>query len=176
MNQPDQSDGAADNGTASSSDNKSTDSAPTRTIGAALGEITWLLAQSPTHRNALFVGDLEWLVMPALRHSQYRVFYSEGRPAGVAVWAFVSEAAAKRLAQGGRLAVQEWRSGAELWLVDLIAPFGGQEAMLADLRSTVFADRSFRYLRTQPDGRREVVEAAGASPPSAQGDASAAGD
>ena len=131
-----------------------------RTVGAALGEITWLLSQSRTHRYMLFVADLEWLVMPALQQGQYRLFYVEGKPAGLAVWGWVSDRAADRLAQGGRLAVTEWRSGPNLWLVDLIAPFGGQESMLADLQDSALSGHAFRYLRTHPDGSREVVDVA----------------
>ncbi len=37
------------------------------TVSHLLGEITWLLTQSPLHK-ALQIGDLEWLVMPALIH------------------------------------------------------------------------------------------------------------
>jgi len=139
-----------------SAENSST--GPTRTVGAALGEITWLLTQSPNHRHALFLADLEWLVMPPLRHGQYRLFYNEGKPVGVALWAWVDEAGASRLANGARLPVQGWRSGSELWLVELIAPSGGQQAMLDNLTGTVLAGRKFRFLRTLPDGKREVVE------------------
>ena len=135
--------------------------APTRTVGAALGEITWLLTQSQNHRHALFLADLEWLVMPPLRHGQYRLFYNEGKPVGVALWAWVDEAGASRLANGARLPVQGWRSGSELWLVELIAPSGGQQAMLDNLAGTVLAGRKFRFLRTLPDGKREVIEVGG---------------
>ena len=36
-----------------------------KTVSQVLGEITWLLSQSPLHKN-LFISDLEWMVMPAL--------------------------------------------------------------------------------------------------------------
>lgn len=135
--------------------------APPRTVGGALGEIVWLLSQSPAHRHALFLADLEWLVMPPLTLGQYRLFYGKGRPVGVAVWAFVSEDAEKRLSSGGRLAAGEWRGGDRLWLVELIAPFGQAEVMLEDLRKTALADRRFRFVRTHPNGRRETVELTG---------------
>ena len=35
------------------------------TVSHLLGEMTWLLTQSPLHR-AFSIGDIEWLVMPAL--------------------------------------------------------------------------------------------------------------
>lgn len=131
--------------------------APQKTVGAALGEVAWLLSQSAAHRHSLFVGDLEWLVMPALARGQYRLFYAEGKPVGVALWAFVSETVEQRLAAGGRLGANEWRSGDRVWLVELVAPFGQQEAMLEDLRASALADRRFRFLRTNARGRRETV-------------------
>ena len=136
-------------------------SAPRKTVATALGEIAWLLSQSPGHRHSLFVGDLEWLVMPPLTLAQYRLFYANDRPVGVAFWAFVSEPVEQRLAGGGRLGANEWRSGDRVWLVEIVAPFGGQDRMLADLQQTALADRKFRYIRVQPNGRRETVEVAG---------------
>lgn len=150
--------GDAAGGENAPADGASGQTGSSRTVGAALGEITWLLTQSRAHRYMLFVADLEWLVMPALQHGQYRVFYAQGKPAGLAVWGWVSDHAADRLGQGGRLAVTEWRSGPNLWLVDLIAPFGGQESMLADLRDSALSGYAFRYLRTHADGRREIVD------------------
>lgn len=132
--------------------------APKKTVAAALGEITWLLSQSPNHRHALFCADIEWLVMPALMHGQYRMFYTKGRPVGVALWAFVSETVEQRLAAGGRIGTEDWRSGDRLWLVEIIAPFGNQETMLEDVRTTALADRRFRFMRTRANGRRETVE------------------
>lgn len=131
--------------------------APRKTVAAALGEVAWLLSQSPAHRHALFFGDLEWLVMPALMHGQYRLFYAKERPVGVALWAFVSETVEQRLTASGRIGSGEWRSGDRVWLVELIAPFGQQETMLEDLRRTALAERRFRFIRMQPNGRRETV-------------------
>jgi len=139
----------------------SEESAPKKTLATAVGEIAWLLSQSPTHRHSLFLADIEWLVMPPLTLSQYRLFHADGKPVGVAFWAFVSEVVEQRLSGGGRLSAAEWRSGDRVWLVELVAPFGGQDRMLADLRKTALADRRFCYTRTGTDGKRETVEVSG---------------
>ncbi len=133
-----------------------------KTVATALGEIAWLLSQSPNHRHSLFCGDLEWFCMPALLHKQYRLFYADGRPIGVAFWAFVTETVEARLAAGGRIGADDWRAGERVWLTELVAPFGNQEAMLEDLRTTALANRRFRFIRTHPNGRRETVELNGA--------------
>lgn len=139
--------------------------APQKTVAAALGEIAWLLSQSPNHRHAIFIGDLEWLVMPALMHAQYRLFTAKNRPVGVAFWAFVSEEVEQRLVGGGRLGAGEWRSGDRVWVVDIVAPFGNQDQILEDLQKTALADRKCRYVRTQPNGKRETVEVQGDAVP-----------
>ena len=87
---------------------------------------------------------------------QFRLFYAKDRPIGVALWAYVSDEVQERLAQGStRLAPNDWKSGDNLWLVELIAPFGGQDEMVTDLKAKVFADREVKFLFTK-DGKREV--------------------
>ena len=48
-------------------------SAAEKTVSEMLGEITWLLTQSPIHKQ-LFVGDLEWFCMPPIIHRTFRMF------------------------------------------------------------------------------------------------------
>ena len=46
------------------------------------------------------LGDLEWLVMPAILLKQFRVFYKGDQPVGVALWALADEIVAKRIDVG----------------------------------------------------------------------------
>ena len=125
----------ADGATASSAadapvfDPKKTDEAAKRrpTVSHMLGEIVWLLTQSPTHKHFAMT-DLEWLIMPPLLLEQYRVFHGETTPVGLALWAWLSpEAEAKLNAGAGRLRPDEWRAGglgiAADWLDDCRAGF-----------------------------------------------------
>lgn len=130
--------------------------APPKTLATAFGEAVWLLTQSPTHRR-LFLSDLEWFLMAPMLLGQYRVFRSGERVVGLALWATVSEEVEKRLEAGGaRMAPADWKSGARLWLVELAAPFGGQDAMVADLKANGLQGRSFRMLTTDAAGARTV--------------------
>jgi cytolysin-activating lysine-acyltransferase len=130
-----------------------------------LGEITWLLTQSPTHKQ-LFVGDLEWFCMPPLMLEQFRLFYGPSTPAAVALWAFVSDETDQRLAAGGyRLRPDEWKAGDNLWLIELVAPFGAQDEILVDLSRNVFPDRAFKFHRLGANGQREVATFEPASGP-----------
>ncbi|PWC53344.1 hypothetical protein TSO221_11035 [Azospirillum sp. TSO22-1] len=135
---------------------------PQLTLAGALGEVVWLMMQSPGHRH-LFLADLEWLVMPAMMLGQFRTFRSGDQIAGLALWAIVSEEVEKRLTAGViRLAPAEWKSGDRLWLVELVAPFGGVDAMIEDLKTTVFHDKTFKIRLTGADGRSVVTDVAGA--------------
>lgn len=126
-------------------------------VATVVGEIGWLLSQSPVHRHSLFLADIEWLVLPAVRHAQFRVYRSRGQPVGAALWAFVSPAVRRRLEAGGRIAADEWRSGDAPWLVELVAPFGQAEVMLRELRASALAGRRLSFSRLREDGQRETV-------------------
>ena len=82
------------------------------TVGAVFGEAVWLLSQSPRHRFQVFIGDLEWSLMPAVVNGQFRIFRHEGKPVAMALWALVNEEVDNRLSQGmTRLKPEEWKSG-----------------------------------------------------------------
>ena len=104
-----------------------------KTVAQVLGEITWLMTQSPRHK-AIPLGDLEWLLMPAILLRQFRIFYKGEQPVGVALWALADELVAKRIDAGDRrLAAVEWKSGTALRIVELVAPFGGEAEMRAQV-------------------------------------------
>jgi len=156
-----------------------------RSVAEALGQITWLLTQSPVHKH-LKLGDLEWSIMPALLQEQFRVFRFgplpgleavnpgdfipgvtkeglEQMPLGIALWAWLSEAAEQKVERGERLEPAEWKSGDRLWLLELIAPFSTAEnrlaeVMMADLINGPFAGQEFSLHRTDPaTGRKDRI-------------------
>ena len=102
---------------------------------------------------------------------QFRTFYATDRPIGVVLWASVSDEVAERLAQGKtKLRPQDWKSGDTLWVVErlprtrsqcdrnrsgVIAPFGGAEEMVKDLKEKVFPQREISFLAVK-DGQKEA--------------------
>jgi cytolysin-activating lysine-acyltransferase len=52
----------------------------------------------------------------------------------------------------GRLAPGEWKSGEQLWLIDFIAPLGGDDAMIKELREKVFSGQKVKTLQRAADG------------------------
>ena len=136
------------------------------TVSHALGEMTWLLSQSPLHR-VMAIGDLEWLVMPALLAEQFYIFRDGNQPVGLALWARTTEAGAAKLDKGmiepeNRLTLDEWQNGDRIWLVDLIAPFATtenkqREIMMADLIAGPLKEQAFSFHVTDPrTGARQV--------------------
>lgn len=134
------------------------------TVSHMLGEIVWLMSQSPAHRH-FAVSDLDWIVAPAIAHGQYRVFRAGDKPVGVAFWAYVSEETNAKLIEGkNRIRPDEWKGGDLLWLIELIAPFSNgenklTEAMFTDLINNPFKGKAFRFSKGNPQtGKREVAE------------------
>lgn len=131
---------------------------PNKTVSQVMGEITWLLTQSPIHKN-MFIGDLEWFVMPAILTEQFRIWNGpEGTPAAFITFAFVSEDTDSRLKAGAqKLAPHEWQSGDILWLMELVAPFGGVDEIMLDLVNNAFKDQEFRFHTVNSNGERVVT-------------------
>ena len=139
-------------GAAGTSDTIFTRPAPegsARKVSEVLGEIVWLMSQSPLHKQ-FFISDLEWLVMPPVLLGQFRMYYDTGdeknapKPVGVVLWAEV-DVDVRLSAGGARLRPQDWRSADRLWAVEVLAPFGGAEAMVKELKANVFPARKVRY-------------------------------
>ncbi|MGO4287613.1 toxin-activating lysine-acyltransferase, partial [Bosea sp. TAB14] len=97
-----------------------------KTIAAILGEIVWLMSQSAEFKQYL-ISDLEWLVMPPILLRQFRLFYTEGRPTAVVLFARASDEIVARLEAGApTLRPQDWKCGEIIKIVKVIAPFGGE--------------------------------------------------
>lgn len=127
------------------------------TVSHLLGEMAWLLTQSPIHK-ALPLDALEWLCMPALLKRQFYIFRDGDQPVGLALWAKCTAATEDKLEKGiiepeHRLTLEDWDSGERYWLVDLIAPFANsenrqREIMIADLISGPLRGVEFRFHQT----------------------------
>lgn len=122
-----------------------------------LGDAVWLMSQSAAHKH-LSISDLEWLVLPPIMAKQFRFFRTGNRPFAFATWALLDEDAEKRLLAGQtRLRAGDWKSGDRLWLIDLVAPFGGAEGVLSLLKQRLFGDRQLMVFQPKQDGGRAVA-------------------
>jgi len=127
-----------------------------------LGTVISLMGRSPAHRH-LFIGDLDWWLVPALRHGQFRIFHDGKREIGFALWAKVSAEVDAELAKGThKLRPADWTSGNQLWLMELVVPTAnpkGLHALLGQLLKGPFKGQKFKmHLQDEKTGKlRSVV-------------------
>ena len=128
------------------------------------GQVVWLMMQSPAHKH-LFLNDMEWLVLPPIQANQFRLWQQNGMPIVYASWAWLdADAEARMKANIKKLAPMDWpRATAgdtdeSLWLIDLIAPFGGMEEAINDLKENVFQGQTVKMLQPGPGGGMATVE------------------
>jgi cytolysin-activating lysine-acyltransferase len=152
-----------------SSDNASATTAETRAKAAeglglanrvsAIGHAIWLMSRSPLHKH-LMVTDIEWLLMPPIMLNQFHMWQDQGRPHGFASWAYFGEEQETRIANKGirRLMPTDWKTGEALWLIDFVAPFGGQEKMVEELRLKILPGKRMKMLQARPEGGTGMVE------------------
>lgn len=123
---------------------------------AMLGAAVWLMLSSPGHKH-LFVTDFEWLVVPPILAKQFRLYRRDNVPIGFVSWARVSEEVEMRIINGSvKLSPKEWTGGDRLWIIDVIAPFGGVEDIMADLNKA-FEGQTVKYIQADENGRRVEV-------------------
>ncbi|WP_161973791.1 toxin-activating lysine-acyltransferase [Hwanghaeella grinnelliae] len=135
-----------------------TASNPQQTVSSVLGEIAWLMTMTPSHRY-FFLADMEWLIMTPVVLAQYRLFRDDGgKPAGLVLWAKIDDETEERLKAGAtRLRPQDWNSGENYWVIDILDPMGKAPQMLQEMKDTVFKGKTFKYHQTGADGKRSVV-------------------
>ncbi len=97
---------------------------PQRSNSDVLGEILWLYAHSAIHRR-LKLYEVEQYVMPAIKHSRYRIYKRGDMPIGyVGIARLSKEVEEPWLAGEYYLQPEDWISGDRLWIMQFVVPFG----------------------------------------------------
>jgi hemolysin-activating ACP:hemolysin acyltransferase len=138
----------------------------------AFAQIVSVLMRSPRYRHYT-LGDLEWLVVPALATGQWRVVGAQSKqngvsiPVAVALWARVSAEVDKKLSENLhvpiRLRPDEWKSGDILWLVDAVGDPRIVPQLLKQLLETSFKGREAKVRAAGEDGKITVRRLGAAS-------------
>lgn len=117
-----------------------------------LGPALWLYARDPA-KKFMFLGDIDWAVLPPIVLDQCRLYTKSGLPYAFVTWAFINDRIAARLhSSQPRIAPHEWKCGEHVWIIDAVAPFGQMEETLKELRETIFPGRKVSALLPDPAG------------------------
>ncbi len=96
----------------------------------------------------MFLADLDWAIIPPYQLNQYRLFYKGDTPMAIVCWAQVNDEVLARLKKlGTRIRTREWNCGEHVIVMAVVAPFGGGEQVLKEVRMTVFAGKEVHTLR-----------------------------
>ncbi|MEH6477293.1 MAG: toxin-activating lysine-acyltransferase, partial [Sneathiella sp.] len=123
----------------------------------AFGSAAWLMMHSRPHKH-LFITDMEWAIEPPISLNQCYFWHRGHVPVGFASWAYLSDDAEARMLRGVRkLGPADWKSGDNLWLMDLIVPFGGMAEAAKELREGVLKGKKVKSYQPGPDGSGMAV-------------------
>lgn len=118
------------------------------------GHVVWLYTQSATNRY-YFIQDMESRVLPALILDQCKVYLQStggSLPIAYVSWAYLSAEAEEKFIATQKIAPSDWKSGDNLWLVDVLAPFGGEQPILKELFKGELADKEVFLLYPSAQG------------------------
>ena len=125
---------------------------------SALGWLSFLASFCPLHRGYRG-GALAELFIPAINHDCVRFFRNEeGHVCAALIWARLSDDVSERMIfEGKPPQPNEWKSGKNLWFLDVLAPFN-HGTMIARHIARQPPEGPFFFARLDADGRvRKVV-------------------
>lgn len=107
------------------------------TFASALGQAVWLMSLSKAHRN-LAISRIEEVVTPAIFLQQFKIYFKDKKPIAFISWAAVSDEVKARFDAGdAQLAVDEWRSGENIVVVECVSPFADVEEIIHQFRVNI---------------------------------------
>jgi cytolysin-activating lysine-acyltransferase len=126
---------------------------PDTGMASILGDVSFLMLHSQAHRH-LFISDMEWLVIPALRLKQMRVFRDAKKPVAYISWAALTEETEARLLSGNtRLAPREWNAGKRIWIIDSICSAPSIYPFFKSVNDQVFKGQEVRLVTPKKNSR-----------------------
>ena len=135
-------------------------------LAASLGQIVGLMMRTPQHRQE-FLGDLDWLVVPALVSNQFVVHEALDPRSGIklpvaaVLWARVSEEVDARLTASIRnrpkLKPDEWTSGSIPWLIEVVGDQKTVRTLVKALVEKRFKETGLKTYARGADGKPTVT-------------------
>lgn len=130
-------------------------------VSDIIGQAVWLLLNSPAHKHSLFIADLEWFLVPAILSSNYKIYRDTetNNLTALLLWASVDDEVNAKLEAGiFKLRPQDWNSGKNYWIIEIVSPQGDASLILEDVKESNFKGKSFKFSTTNAKGEREIVK------------------
>ncbi len=124
----------------------------------AWGDILFLAMRSERHRDWA-AWQLREAFEPAVTTGQYKIFRFDGVPRGLITYGLLSYDAEQRYVAGGVLAPDDWRSGRQLWVTEIMAPYKGLTHAISRwlMKPGNLTEREFYFRRLTKSGETRKV-------------------
>ena len=99
-----------------------------QTFGSTMGNAVWLMTMDKRYRDRP-IREIEALVATPILLRQFKLYSKDDQPVAFLTWASVSDAVKARVEAGEPLALEDWRSGASIVVVDVVSPFAEAEGV-----------------------------------------------
>jgi len=91
---------------------------------------------------------------PSIKLNQYKKFYDNNQLVGFVNWAYIHDLVEKRFKQTGKIKSNEWNSGNNLWLIEIVSiknTFRMMRWVYHYFRKQLKVDHSINWLRVDSD-------------------------
>ena len=100
----------------------------------ALGKIVWLMGHSRQH-HVYRVQDCFRVMIPAIASQNFRIWEGKKHPLGFMTWAWLNEENHQKYLKGQKIIEShDFKGGDNLWLIDIVCPFGDVRSLMSEGR------------------------------------------
>lgn len=95
--------------------------------------------------------DLRLYLMPSMNLKQCKLFYDEDELVGFVNWAYLHDLVQKRYKETGKIKQTEWKSGNNLWLIEIVSirnTFNMMRWVYNHFKEKLVLNKSINWLRT----------------------------
>ena len=98
--------------------------------------------------------ELTNYLKPSIKLNQYKKFYDNSKLVGFVNWAYIHDLVEKRFKQTGKIKSNEWNSGNNLWLIEIVSiknTFKMMRWVYNYFRKQLKVNHSINWLRVDSD-------------------------
>lgn len=98
--------------------------------------------------------QLQSYLLPSIKLNQFKKFYDNNELVGFVNWAYIHDLVEKRFKQTGKIKSNEWKSGNNLWLIEIVSiknTFKMMRWVYNYFRKQLKVDHSINWLRVDND-------------------------